>query len=113
MTEPLLGPFEEMVLLALLRMDNHAYGMEIRRDLEDRLRRTVTIGAVYSALERMQAKGWVGSQTVEGGAERGGRGRRYFGVQAEGAQVLTRSRELREAAWEGVTTSDILGISSS
>lgn len=108
MTEPLLGPFEEMVLLALLRMDNHAYGMEVRRDLEERLARTVTIGAVYSALERMEAKGWVGSRTVEGGAERGGRGRRYFAVQPEGAAALARSRELREAAWEGVTQDDIL-----
>ena len=113
MADTLLGPFEEMVLLSLLRLDNRTYGMEIRRDLEGRVGRTVTIGAVYSALERMETKGYVSSEKTEGGGERGGRGRRYFTVLPAGARALARGRSLREAAWDGVSLEDVLGPSSS
>ena len=113
MTNALLGPFEEIVLLSLLRLENRTYGMEIRRDLESRVGRTVTIGAVYSALERMEAKGYVSSEKTTGNRTRGGRGRRYFTVLPAGARALARSRSLREAAWEGVTLDDVLESSSS
>ncbi|MDE3135209.1 MAG: helix-turn-helix transcriptional regulator [Acidobacteriota bacterium] len=88
-----LGEFEHIVLLALLRLDKQAYGMRIRQEIEQRTGRSVAIGAVYATLDRMEAKGYVSSRLGEPTAERGGRAKRFFRIEAEGAEALKRSEE--------------------
>ena len=100
MNKPLLGPFEELVLLSTLRLGNRAYGMQIRRDLEEQVRRDVTIGAVYAALERLEAKGYASSEVQRDGS--GGRGRRFFEVAPGGIEALDQARLVRSLGWEGV-----------
>jgi PadR family transcriptional regulator PadR len=90
-----LGHFEELVLLALVRLRENAYGVTIRRELIERTGREVSIGAVYTALERLERKEYVSSRVGDPTPERGGRAKRYFKIEAPGQQAL---RETREAA---------------
>jgi PadR family transcriptional regulator PadR len=83
-----LGEFEQYVLLALLRLGERAYGMRVRQEIEARTERRVAIGAVYTTLERMEAKGYVSSRRGDATPERGGRERRYFRIEAPGEQAL-------------------------
>jgi DNA-binding PadR family transcriptional regulator len=83
-----LGEFEHLVLLALLRLGDEAYGLAVRREIAQRAERDVTIGAVYATLERLKDKGLVRSRQTEASEERGGRGRRYFKLTAEGDAAL-------------------------
>lgn len=89
----LLGSLEHIVLLALVRLGSDAYGMTVRREIEKRTGRDISIGAVYSTLERLEAKGFVSSSTGEPTAERGGRAKRMFQIEAEGARALRTSQE--------------------
>jgi DNA-binding PadR family transcriptional regulator len=89
-----LGAFEEIVLLALVHLGNDAYGMTIRREIEERAKRTVSIGAVYSTLDRLETKGLISSRYTNGSEARRGRARRYFKLEPEGARSLERSREI-------------------
>jgi len=97
-----LGEFERAVLLAVARLDENAYGMRVRQELESRLKRTVSIGAVYTTLDRMQEKGFVSSRLGEPTAERGGRAKKYFKVEAPGIAALEHSRGLAAAIWSMV-----------
>jgi PadR family transcriptional regulator PadR len=95
-----LGNFELMVILALIRLGDNAYGVPISEELEKRTGRDVAIGSVYAALERLEDKGFVTSELGEATPERGGRAKRYFRVTAGaegGAGDATRSREA--VAW--------------
>ncbi len=94
-----LGEFERAVLLAVARLDDNAYGMRIRQELESRLKRTVSIGAVYTTLDRMQDKGFVSSRLGEPTAERGGRAKKFFKVEAPGIKALEHSRDVATALW--------------
>lgn len=89
-----LGAFEEIVLLALVHLGDDAYGMTIRREIEERAKRTVSIGAVYSTLDRLETKGLISSRYANGSEARRGRARRYFKLEPEGARSLERSREI-------------------
>ena len=89
----LLGSLEHIVLLALVRVDQNAYGMTVRREIEQCTGRNISIGAVYATLERLQAKGFVTSFTGEPTPERGGRAKRVFRVEAAGMRALQISRE--------------------
>ena len=89
----MLGSLEFVVLLALLRLRDDAYGMTVRREIEKRTGRNVSIGAIYSTLERLEAKGYVSSCTGEPTAERGGRAKRLFQIEADGERALRASRE--------------------
>lgn len=86
-----LGEFEQLVLLAILRLRADAYGMRIRREIEERAGRATSIGALYSTLERMEQKGFIKSALGEATSERGGRAKRFFTVNPSGRQMLTRS----------------------
>ncbi len=90
---PSLGEFEQLVLLAVLRLREGAYGMAVRRELQVRARRDVAIGAVYATLDRMQAKGLVRSQERAGGATRESRPRRCFEVTASGRRALRHAHD--------------------
>lgn len=91
-----LGEFEHVVLLAVLRLDEQAYGVKIRREIEARTKREVSIGAIYATLDRLEAKGYVRSRAGEPTPERGGRSKRYFRVTAPGVSAVNRThRDLR------------------
>jgi PadR family transcriptional regulator PadR len=89
----LLGSLEHIVLLALVRLEANAYGMTIRREIEARTGRNVSIGAVYATLERLEAKGYVSSSLGEPTAERGGRAKRLFRIETEGERALRASQD--------------------
>lgn len=91
--EDLLGSLEQIVLLAVMRLGPGAYGMTVRREIEARTGRDVSIGAVYATLERLEAKGYVSSFLGEPTAERGGRAKRYFKIEGDGERALRRSHE--------------------
>ena len=89
----LLGSLEHIILLALARLDGGAHGMIVRREIEKRTGRSVSIGAVYATLERLEAKGYVSSFTGEPTAARGGRAKRLFRVEAVGNRALQISEQ--------------------
>jgi PadR family transcriptional regulator PadR len=95
----LLGSLEEQVMLAVVRMGDDAYGMNVRRELEKVTNREVAIGAVYATLDRLEAKGLVVS-TRPGTSE--GPSRRVFAVTQAGARSLALTRATRERLWSGV-----------
>jgi DNA-binding PadR family transcriptional regulator len=106
-----LGAFEEIVLLALVHLGDNAYGMTIRREIEDRSGRTVSIGAVYSTLDRLESKGMVASTYSNGSEARRGRARRFFKLEPEGAKSLSRSSEILANMWRGLEPGSDLGKS--
>ncbi len=87
-----LGEFEHLVLLAIVRLRDDAYGMRVRREIAARTGRDVTIGAVYTTLERLAAKELVTSELGDATPERGGRAKRTFRVTGAGVQALNRTR---------------------
>jgi len=97
-----LGEFEQLVLLALLRLGEGAYGMAVRREIAERAGRAVAIGAVYATLDRLEAKGLVVSSEAAGAVERGGRARRFFSVTGDGMRALRRSQEALARMWDGL-----------
>src|ERR1700686_890370 len=97
-----LGEWEQIVLLAALRLGKSAYGVPIRREIEKRTKRPVSIGALYSTLDRLETKGYVRSWAGDPTPERGGRSKRYFRVEPLGTSALARSREALVTMWEGL-----------
>jgi PadR family transcriptional regulator PadR len=102
-----LGEFEQLVLLALARLGDEAYGVTVQREIAQRTRRETTFGTVYSTLARLEAKGFVTSAVGEPTPERGGRGKKHFRISATGRRELQRSlRALRimarglDATWD-------------
>jgi PadR family transcriptional regulator PadR len=92
-----LGEFEHIVILALFRLEDRAYGVTVRQEIEARTGREVSIGAVYATLDRLQAKGYVKSRLGEPTPERGGRSKRFFRVTAKGVAAVNRTqRALRK-----------------
>src|SRR5260370_12475364 len=103
-----LGEFEQIVLLAVLRLDENAYGVPVRREIEKRTKRSLTVGALYRTLDRLEAKGYVASWFGDPVAERGGRSKRYFRVEPLGARALRQSQKDLAAMWEGVELSKVI-----
>lgn len=97
-----IGEFEQLVLLALVRLGGESYGVPIIEELESRTDREVSHAALYLTLRRMESKGWLSSRT-EPQAPRGGRPRRYYQIQAEGVERLRASRETLLLMWDGIT----------
>jgi PadR family transcriptional regulator PadR len=102
-----LGEFEQVVLLAIVRLGSDAYGATIRAEIEGRLDRVVAVGALYTALDRLERKGYVRSWLSDPTPQRGGRAKRYFELRPVGAAALRRSRETLERMWTGIR-SDVL-----
>jgi PadR family transcriptional regulator, regulatory protein PadR len=86
-----LGEFEILVMAALVRLGDNAYGVSIISEIERRAGRKVTVGALYATLTRLEQKNYVQARMGEATAERGGRAKRYFHVTAEGAAQLEKS----------------------
>jgi len=102
-TRDALGEFEQLLLLAIVRLGDDAYGVTIRREIESRTGREVAIGALYTALDRLERKGFVRSAMSEPTTERGGRSRRHFRIKPAGAAALRQSHERLARMWEGLT----------
>ena len=83
-----LGEFEQAVLLAVAHLDDDAYGVTIRREIESRTRRTVAVGALYTALDRLERKGLVTSTMSDPTPERGGRSKRHFTITSAGERQV-------------------------
>ena len=98
-----MGEFEQIVLLAVLRRDNDAYGMGVRDEIETRTGRDVSFGAVYTALDRLERKGFVTHRLGDPRPERGGRARKYFSVTPAGAAALRETRAALAVMWEGLS----------
>jgi DNA-binding PadR family transcriptional regulator len=97
-----LGEFEHVILLALLRLDDRAYGVTVRREIEFRTNREVSIGAVYATLDRLEAKGYVKSRRGDPTPERGGRSKRFFRVTAKGVAAVNRTQHALQSMTEGL-----------
>jgi len=97
-----LGEFEQAVLIAILRLGPNAYGVPIRHDIGERRGRAVSVGAIYSALERLEAKGFVSSWTGGATAERGHRAKRFYRLEAPGLRALEAARVATRNLWAGL-----------
>src|SRR5437870_5184902 len=93
-SEETLGSLEHIVLLAVLRLRDTAYGMTVRQEIASITGRDVTIGAVYTTLTRLESKGFICSRAGEPTAERGGRAKRYYEVTAVGREALRYMRDV-------------------
>lgn len=97
-----LGEFEEIVLLTVGVLYDEAYGVAIKKEIEQKLDRSVSVGALQSALRRMEQKGYLTSRTGEANAKRGGRPKRYFNITALGKQALEYTKDIREELWNQI-----------
>lgn len=97
-----LSDFELMVLLAVMRVGDGAYGVPIAGEIEDTTGRAVAIAAVYAALQRLESKGLVSTAMGEPTAARGGRAKRYFRVTAKGIKAAREAQRAFIALWRGV-----------
>ena len=97
-----LGEFEHIVLLTLVRLGDEAYGMSVRTTINELIGRDISIGAIYTTLERLQGKGYVDSRMGESTAKRGGRAKKYFFVTGKGRKVLKETRANLEILWQGI-----------
>ncbi len=88
----LLGGFENLLLLAILRLDDRAYGVAIRQTLFDLAEKDVAIGAIYTGLDRLEQKGFVKSWSGEPTPERGGRAKKFYRITAQGKNALKEMR---------------------
>ncbi len=97
-----LGEFEQIVLLAVLRLGDNAYGVPIRQEIAARAGRQVTVGALYATLDRLEGKGFIHSWFADPTPQRGGRSKRYFQVLPKGMEALAESRNMFQNMWRGV-----------
>ncbi len=97
-----LGGFELLVLLALIRLGEDAYGVPISEAIEESSGREVALGSVYITLDRLEKKGHVSSRMGEPTAERGGRAKTYFKATAKGLKEVRQARRTLTTLWQGM-----------
>jgi PadR family transcriptional regulator, regulatory protein PadR len=88
-----LGEFEQLLLFALVQLEDDAYGARIRETIERRTGRPVSPGAIYTALDRLETRGLVSSTLGDPSPKRGGKRKRYYRLEPEGAELLRRSHQ--------------------
>jgi DNA-binding PadR family transcriptional regulator len=98
------GDLELLVMLALVRLEQQAYGVSIAREIEETGKRRVAMGSVYAALERLEKRGLVRSSLGEATPERGGRAKRYFQITGLGLRELQVARKTLISMWQNVPT---------
>jgi PadR family transcriptional regulator, regulatory protein PadR len=96
-----LGNFELIVMLALMRLHEDAYGVTVSREIEEQIGREVARASVYAVLERLESKGFVSSELGEPTPERGGRAKRYFHITAKGLREVHKTRRVLTKLWKG------------
>ena len=97
-----LGEFEQLVLLAVMRLSGNAYAVPIREEIEGRTSRSVARGALYVTLDRLEEKGYLKSWLADATAERGGRAKRFYAVKPAGARALEYSWTALRSMWQGL-----------
>lgn len=102
-----IGEFEQLVLLCLLRFDDGAPALDLRRRVSEVAGRPIGRGALYRTLDRLEEKGWVDVSEEGSGPERGGHPRRRFRVTPAGVRTLRASRDTLRSLWSGLE--EVLG----
>lgn len=97
-----IGEFEEVVLLTVGILHGNAYGVTIRKEIEERLGRTVSVGALQITLRRMEDKGYLKSFHGEKTEKRGGRPKLYFNITPYGKKAIEYTRETRNTLWDAL-----------
>jgi PadR family transcriptional regulator, regulatory protein PadR len=97
-----LGEFEEVVLLTVAILYNEAYGVSIKKEIEDRLDRSVSVGALQTALKRLEDKGYLKSREGEATPDRAGRPKRYFTITALGKKAMEYTKDTRDQLWKSI-----------
>ena len=97
-----LGEFEELVLLTVAALQEDAYGVEIKRELEERLNERLSVGSIQSALKRMEEKGFLTSEFGVATQKRGGKRKRIYSATPYAHRVLTEMREIRAGLWASI-----------
>lgn len=97
-----LGEFEEIVMLTVGVLNNVAYSVAIKNEIESRLSRTVSMGALHTALKRLVDKGYLKSFAGEATQERAGRPKRYFEISALGKKAIQHAKSTREELWRAI-----------
>lgn len=97
-----LGEFEEIVMLTVGVLHGNAYGVSIKKEIEERLKRKVSVGALQSALKRLEDKGHLISNEGESTSERGGRPKRYFNITALGKRAIEDTRQTRNELYHAI-----------
>jgi DNA-binding PadR family transcriptional regulator len=99
-----IGDFEQLILMALIRLGSDAYGVSIRSEIEARTGRAISPGALYTALDRLETRGFVSSRLGDPTPERGGKRKRLYTVQPTGARELARVYESLRLMASGMRT---------
>jgi PadR family transcriptional regulator, regulatory protein PadR len=97
-----LGEFEEIVLLTIGILNNEAYSVAIKDEIESRIARSVSVGALHTALKRLEEKGYLRSFNGEGTDERAGRPKRFFEITAMGKRAMRYTKEMRDELWRAI-----------
>lgn len=97
-----LGEFEEVVMLTVGILYGDAYGVSVKKEIESRLKRKVSVGALQTALKRLEQKGYLESKEGEPTAERAGRPKKFFTITAQGKNVLQETHESRNSMWNAI-----------
>jgi PadR family transcriptional regulator PadR len=99
-----IGDFEQLILLALVRLGSDAYGVTIRQEIEERTGRVISPGALYTALDRLEKRGFVSSRLGDPTPERGGKRKRLYTVRPAGERALARIYESVRQMASGLAT---------
>jgi DNA-binding PadR family transcriptional regulator len=102
--QPILGDFEQLVLLGVLRLEDGAYGAAIRQEIARRSNRDVSINAVYTTLDRLETKGLLRSWVGEPTPQRGGRRRKFYALRPAGLAALRQAYHTFTAMADGLET---------
>lgn len=97
-----IGEFEEVVMLTVAILTDNAYGISIKEDIETRIKRKVSVGAMRTALSRLEKKGYLTSEFGEATAIRGGKRKRYFKMTQEGKRAIEQVMETRKQMWSAI-----------
>lgn len=97
-----LGEFEEVVMLTVAVLYNEAYGVSIKKEIESRLKRNVSVGALQTALKRLEDKGYLKSAEGESTEERAGRPKKYFHITALGKRAMEHTKQTRDELWSAI-----------
>ena len=102
MSQKTLGEFEEVVLLIVAILNGDAYSVGIITEIENRLNRNVSLGAIQTVLKRLEKKGLLKSEFGDATKERGGKRKRLYEVTAEGQKIIDQTRIQRNSLWEAI-----------
>lgn len=100
-----LGEFEEIVLLTIASLHPEAYGLAIKRALDEQTGRSINLGAVHAACNRLHDKGFLNSTLGDKSNKRGGRRKKNYTVTMHGKKALETARDLRQRLWEKIPAS--------